>query len=164
MLLKPPPAEVPTDRRITHAVSMIANEFDFPRKVSLRTQLAHQHDPVKMGRIGEYYRQQAWVVLKQHLDEAYAYNNGDNADELAYAEEVKKWPLWFGDAVTIASGYAYQIRVAAQGVTGLPPDPRVWSALVGALSLLTVRARIGDPDHQDLSTYVASLVRAIEGL
>jgi hypothetical protein len=66
--------------------------------------------------------------------------------------------------VTRAADYAYDIRVVAQGPTGPAPDPRVWSALLGALTMLVVQAWIGAADSEAMSVYMRSLIDTVGGL
>lgn len=155
-------ADIAPDRLITWAVSFIANDWELPRRLILHNKLTRKQDPVAMGAIGSHYRKQAWLKLKLHLESEFL--EDDEEEGRDFEEYAKQWPLWWADAVTTGADYAYQVRAAAQGVRGRSPDPRVWSALVGAMTLIVVKAQIGEADPARVPLFVASLVASIEAL
>lgn len=157
--------ELRTDRRLLAAIMLVAEEHDLPRREGIRAMLAIKANHAALGRIGAYYQQQAWLVLRDHLNEAHTAAHSDSeCVGHHYDQDAELWPLRLAEAVVRAADYAYQIRIVAQGPQGQAPDPRVWDALLGALTILVVRAWIGSTSPTELPVYVRALVDTIGGL
>jgi hypothetical protein len=162
---KDPPMEVLTNRRLLAAITLLAQDHELPMRATVSGMLTIKTNHRVLGGIAEHWHQQAWLTLQQHLDEVHiAAHGGDDCDGEHYHNDVKTWPMRLADAVTRAADYAYDIRVVAQGPTGPAPDPRVWSALLGALTMLVVQAWIGAADSEAMSVYMRSLIDTVGGL
>jgi hypothetical protein len=157
--------EVLTNRRLLAAITLVAEDHNLPMRRTVSGMLTVKMNHSVLGGIADHYREEAWSTLQRHLDEAHiASRRGADCNSGLYQADIKTWPLRLADAVVRAADYAYQIRVVAQGPQGPAPDPRVWNALMSALTLLVVRTWTGTADADSLSAYMRSLIETVGGL
>lgn len=157
-----PAFDLPTDRRLVAAMVVLADEHDLPRKHYLRNLVVSGVSPEKMAEFTARYVKQSWKDLDQQLNERFFHDHGEDA--LLTTEETRLWPRKLMEATLEASGHAYRLRAAAQGPQGAPPDDRVWQALVAALTLVVVRARVNNHDTWALTNSVNTAIKMLGDL
>lgn len=156
--------DLSTDRRLVAAMTLLADEYDLPRKDYLKQQIYHA-EPAVLGGFADRYVRAAWHELQKNLSEAFNAklpSTVGSPEGLPPAAVTGPWPRDLMQATIAASGLAYDIRATAQGVRGPAPDPRVWAALVALLTVLVIRARVASADPHSVHNSVKTVVAAME--